>query len=148
MEDFWTGFPMAENRHIPWIEAERPVFVMQPHCPFSAPPGLDLLLGKSSGDVAPAGFCLQSDQLQTAAPSSANDMLDAASSSASRSDWWEYPSAGGSAPADEFEGGRAFMASPEAGSESIDSELEVLNIPSVKHLQVQLKQWEVQRKWQ
>ena len=35
------------------------------------------------------------------------------------------------------------MASPEAGGECIDSELEVLSIPSVQHLQVQLKQWEV-----
>ena len=90
LSNVWNGYPMAANRHTPSIEAERPVSVRQPHCPLSAPPGLYSTLGKSSGDVlvAPAGFCLQSGELQTAAPSSANDMLDAASSSASRSDWW------------------------------------------------------------
>jgi len=136
----WTGYPMAANRHTPSIEAERPVSVRQPHCPLSAPPGLDLTLGKSYGDVlvAPAGFCLQSGELQTAAPSSANDMLDADSSSASGSAWWVYPSDSAepkSLSAAELEGSPASLASPETSCESIDADLDLLKIPSVVELQ-------------
>ena len=36
----------AENRHLPWAEPE-PASVMQPHCPLSAPLGLNLILGEA-----------------------------------------------------------------------------------------------------
>ena len=44
----------------------------------------------------------------------------------------------------------ATWPTPDSGPSiyGIDSHLDVLNIPSVQHLQVQLEQWEAQRKWQ